>query len=105
MVYLGMTNWGDYAITAVDMSSNGDRISRVRVYEVGEDALLNGQEMIRSRAVDLVKENDVTTALKNDNGKWVVGEDVHVIVVDGTEYIRTDRNNTPADNLGNLPEL
>lgn len=100
-----MTNWGDYAITAVDMSSKKGRISRVRVYEVGEKKLRNSEVLIRSRAVDLVKDNDVTTALKKDNGNWRVGEDVHVVVASGMEYIRTDRNNTAADNLGELPSL
>ena len=36
------------------------------------------------------------------NGRWIVGEDVHVVE---HAYLRTDANNIKADNLENLPEF
>ncbi len=36
------------------------------------------------------------------DGVWVVGEDVHVV---DDRYLRTDANDIPEDNLGNLPEF
>ena len=37
------------------------------------------------------------------NGKK--GEDVHIVKVDDEKFIRTDKNETKKDNLGNLPEF
>ena len=36
---------------------------------------------------------------------WRRGEDVRVVGVRGVKYLRTDRNNVQADNLGALPRL
>lgn len=33
-----------------------------------------------------------------------IGPKVHVVAVGGKKYLRTDPNNTPDDNLGELPE-
>jgi hypothetical protein len=55
---------------------------------------------------DLKRDKTVKTVHKRDS-PWLEGEDAHqgedVHHVDG-EYIRTDVNNTEADNLGDLPE-
>ena len=40
-----------------------------------------------------------------NNGQWVNGAKVEIISVNGGKYLRTDRNNTPKDNLGSLPEF
>ncbi len=38
------------------------------------------------------------------NGNWHRGADVGVVRTVHGEYLRTDRNQTSADNLGNIPE-
>jgi len=42
---------------------------------------------------------------KNPEGKYVRGEDVRVVEIDGAKYIRTDANKAKADNLGTLPRF
>lgn len=54
----------------------------------------------------VVSEIDRGTAYKTAflrNGQWTAGEDVHVVSVGYERYLRTDRNQVRADNLGNLP--
>ena len=38
------------------------------------------------------------------NGNWTKGADVSVVRTIHGEYLRTDRNQTSADNLDNIPE-
>ena len=45
------------------------------------------------------------TVTKDEDGNWNKGQEVHIIEVNGTKYIRTDKNSDEDDNLGNLPEF
>ncbi|MEM6843216.1 MAG: DUF3892 domain-containing protein [Bacteroidota bacterium] len=42
---------------------------------------------------------------KGGDNKWRKGEDVHIVEVNGEQYIRTDSNSKESDNLENLPEF
>lgn len=102
-----MVTWGDYAIIAVQYDDDGSEIVKVKRGEVGEEMLLNKVERPRSKVITDInlQQSDYTTALKNDNGDWAIGEEVHVVVADGDKYIRTDQNDVAEDNLGELPEF
>jgi hypothetical protein len=63
----------------------------------------------KQEMIDFIKKNPNCTKTKYltrkstwDNYCWVEGEDVRVV---DNSYLRTDSNNTKADNLGNLPEF
>jgi len=99
-----MTSWGDYAVTAVQYNHDETEIKQVERYEVGESSLLNKTTVGRATVVaDIESGSDYTTALKNDNDKWSLGEEIHVLEINGEKYIRTDQNNTEEDNLEDLP--
>ncbi|MCG2702095.1 DUF3892 domain-containing protein [Candidatus Parcubacteria bacterium] len=49
--------------------------------------------------------NKVTTILPTGDGGWRKGAEVHVVDTGSGRYIRTDKNETPRDNLGELPEF
>lgn len=102
-----MVTWGDYAVTAVQYDEDGSQIVKVKRYDVGEDQLSNGTEKWRSEVVADINVDgySYTTAFKNDDGRWELGEEIHVVDVHGTNYLRTDRNDIAQDNLGELPEL
>jgi len=39
-------------------------------------------------------------------GKWRKGEDVHLVIVNGEEYIKVGENDSkPSDNFENVPEF
>ena len=101
-----MTSWGKYAITAVRYNSEKTRIQQVERREVGSDTLSKPETKSRlTIVVSLELGFEYTTAVKSDSGNWEVGEDVHVVEIDGSSYIRTDRNDKEEDNLGDLPEF
>lgn len=99
-----MTSWGDYAVTAVQYNYDETEIKQVKRRDVGEDALSSATTIDRSTVVsDIESGTDYTTALKKDNGKWALGEEIHVVKINGEKFIRTDQNETEEDNLEDLP--
>jgi hypothetical protein len=98
--------WADYCINAVRYDKDETFIEKVTVKEDEGDSL--GPEEIKKRewVVDKIEDGyTFVTTKKNNDGKWIKGEDVHVVKIKGKKYIRTDKNNTESDNLGNLPNF
>ena len=64
------------------------------------------EEWARSKVVSEIGNNKTfITTIRSDKGEWARGEDVRIITVNNTKYLRTDKNNTEKDNLGKLPEF
>lgn len=102
-----MSKWADYAIVEVKYTDSAcTRIDTVKRRADSGSSLDN--ETLRSRTGVI---NDIrngwtyVTAPEGSDGKWTRGEDVRIVSVDGTDYIRTDANHTKADNLGELPRF
>jgi hypothetical protein len=45
------------------------------------------------------------TVFRTAIGKWRKGQEVHLINVDGEDFLRTDSNKTASDNFDNVPEF
>lgn len=88
----------DYYIIAVHYKDSDDTtfIEKVRVY--------SGPEKLRSTVVSNIEDGQtIMTAVKGTDGKYYKGAVVNVVKIDGTKYIRTDKNTTRKDNLEELP--
>jgi len=103
-----MAKWADYLISAVryDTSLNGRRISQLRVHSdegesVGTATTWTKKEVV----VSINSGQSFKTIYEKSDGKWYVGEDVRVIIIDSEYFLRTDANRIKADNLGELPEF
>lgn len=58
-------------------------------------------ECSKQQMIDFINQNPNCTKTKYFRyGSWYTGEDVRVV---DNKYLRTDGNNTKADNLDNLP--
>jgi len=101
-----MEKWADYGIHSVKYNASHTHIDRVRAMPDNGDNFGDTCELTREEVVSHIK-NGVTfiTIIKNSEGKWSKGQPVHIINVNGTEYIKTEDNNSEADNLENLPEF
>lgn len=99
-----MTEWPNYVITAVRY--DGTKIEAVRRRRA-QDGELSGPIEIPRRAVaqDLEYEMDYCTAIRDSDGEWVRGDDVHAYELKGDLFIKTEEGEDPADNLGGLPEF
>lgn len=101
-----MEKWADYLISAVGYDLNKQRILKVKVSEdLGEKG---SPPEIKERAWVISKLEDgreIITVRRNNKGELTRGEEVHILTVGNEKFIRTDRNHTDKDNLGELPEL
>lgn len=100
-----MAKWADYLISEVRYDSKKDHIIRVKSHEDKDTSVGSAFEETRSSVVDKLKIGNTYCTIVKASGKWSRGSDLHVVKVGGTEYIRTDKNQTAKDNLGNLPEF
>jgi len=101
-----MAKWADYCISEVSYNVEHTHIVKVKVCEDLDDTLGNTAEWTRFEVVSSIGQgNSFVTIYKNSDGKYNKGEDVQIVTVNGTKYIRTDANSKEADNLGKLPEF
>lgn len=99
------TKWADYIITAVRYNFQRTHIESVRVSADLITSLGDAQTYPRETIVNsLIQGTTFATAILV-NGKYQYGAHIEIIRVNGINYIRTDRNATGKDNLGNLPEF
>lgn len=78
------------------------------IKEVKTSNALQSEPGTRRTRAEVVKDIDtynkaVYTATKR-SGVWYEGSRVNTVTVSGVKYLRTDRNSTARDNLGELPE-
>jgi hypothetical protein len=101
------TKWADYLISAVQYNAAGTHIDKVRRHPDDGDAVGSSTDVLRSSVVSQLEAGTTFATITRDstNSKWVRGADVEVITVDGEKYIRTDRDKTKKDNLGQLPRF
>ena len=101
-----MPKWADYCISAVKFEDKRVKIIAVDVREDLGETIDAAKRLSRSDVVAaLERGHSFCTILKTSEGKWNKGADVHIVVIRGTKYIRTDKNSIEADNLGELPGL
>jgi hypothetical protein len=101
-----MGNW-DYGVSAQRKDSN-DVITAIKVHAFNPDTTVNpGREWAKSQGVSAIERGSRMCTMLWDSGssKWIT--QVAIRVVNGTygKYLRTDADNTPKDNLGNLPSF
>jgi len=101
-----MAKWADYGISHKRFASGTKHISHLFVHEDTGEAFREGSTWTRQDVITAIEVNQKTfiTILKRD-GKWTRGASVNVITIEGVKYLRTDRNNTKADNLDELPDF
>ena len=99
-----MEKWADYGISAVRYDQNNQYIDKVKVHLDNGGSIGQGETWSRKDVVSKIDDGKTfTTILKSSDGKWKKGQDVHVITVDGEQFLRTDANKRKSDNLENLP--
>ena len=101
-----MSNWADFAISAVKRGPGLGQISQVQIHEdrgeeFGPAKIIDKQEI----ASDIKRGKRYITIFKTSETDWEPGEYVRSYVIDGAAHIRTDDNKVDSDNLGALPDI
>jgi hypothetical protein len=101
-----MAKWADYGIYAVRFNVRRTHIDRVRAMPDNGESFGSSVEMARTDVISAIKrEVTFVTIIKGTDDKWKLGSKVFIVIINGTEYIKTVNDNTAQDNLDNLPEF
>ncbi|KAF1717097.1 hypothetical protein CSC74_09605 [Pseudoxanthomonas yeongjuensis] len=100
-----MTKWADYGISEVRYNATHTHIDRVRIRKDKDTTFGETEEHQRTAIVKAIKEGVTFVTIMWVDGKWQKGQPVHIIRVNGTEYIKSRDNGREGDNLENLPEF
>ena len=100
------TKLADYYITKVRYNPAHTHIDKVKLRPDNSGTVGSEYEWMRADVVNTLQNGKTfITIVANGINQWKKGEDVRVVTVNGTKYIRTDANSKASDNLGNLPEF
>lgn len=92
----------NYYARAVHYGLNHDAIARLKGTDKDDYSFeYSRDEVIRKIGVGYIF---YTTVKNSRTGKLEPGEQIQVVTVNGEKWLKTKNNNTPKDNLENLPE-
>jgi hypothetical protein len=102
--------WADFLIAKVEYNPEETHIQRVLVYEDKGDTLGSSSEQLRSEVVTNLKSGKKYMTIykakdKDNKDVWKKGAEVYIITIKNQEFIKTVRDETPKDNLGELPRF
>ena len=92
------------------MNAEDTRINEVRAMILTDNGLSSPLGYDRRGVIQSFNNNDkwYTCLFKEErDGKniWTKKAEIHIVEIDGENFIRTDRNKIKSDNLGELPEF
>ena len=100
-----MNKWADFGISAVRYGLDKTHIDKIKVHEDNVDSMGQAVEKRRKQIISRMKQGKTAVTILMKNGGCRKEEEVHIITVDGEDFLRTDNNKEKSDNLENLPEF
>jgi hypothetical protein len=101
-----LDKWADYLVSAVKTNHNQTQIHSVEVHSDFGCVVCETLILLRADVIANIKKGcTYTTVFKTAIGKWRKGEDVHLVNVNGEDYLRTDTKSTASDNFEHVPEF
>lgn len=103
-----MSKWADYLVSETKYKSQDGRrfIDQVKVHVDNDDSVGTGTWWARTNVIEKIKNKySFRTIYKNDDESgWKKGRLIEIVTIDGTEYIKTTKNEKKEDNLECIPE-
>ena len=100
-----MEKWADYLISKVKYNVDHTRIISVKRHADNGKTHGKEEEVDRLTVVSDLRNGKSYVTVKKSEGGFDRGEDVRTIKIGDEYFIRTDKNETDKDNLGELPEF
>jgi hypothetical protein len=101
-----MAKWADYLISGVRFDPTRAHIDSFRVHCDNDATVGSSSEKSRSEVLQAIKSNATfITIFRSNNNEWNKGQEVYIVTINGSEYLKTVDNSKAADNLDNLPEF
>lgn len=98
-----MSKWADYLICGVQKDASETRILSVTGHQDLGTSIGPASQWSRQTVVNAIQQGTTFMTVLYKEGKYHRGANVGLVKVNGRTYLRTDKNETAADNLGNLP--
>lgn len=101
-----MARWANYLVSAVQRTTDGD-IARVVVHIDEGDTVGTGKIYDATVVISLIEKGSTfcTIVWNYNTGGWNRGALIDTVERNGWIYLRTIRDKTRRDNLGNLPPI
>ncbi len=101
-----MQKWADYLISGVKTDSNNNRIKTVEAHTDFGCMVCETTVFTREDVIAHIKEGQTfSTVFRTPMGKWRKGDDVHLVTINGEDYLRTDSKVLAQDQFDNVPEI
>ena len=101
-----MDKWADYLISAVRSNVGQTRVIVLQIHSDFGNIVSETLVMPRDEVIAKIRSGcRYSTVFKTAIGKWRKGEDVHVVTINGEDYLRTDTKSIAADNFDEVPEF
>ncbi len=101
-----MQKWADFLISAVKTNPNQPYVDSFEVHSDFGCMVCQTEIIPRTEVIANIKKGvTYATVFRTAMGKWRKGDDVHLVTVGGSEYLRTDKDCLPQDQFDNVPEL
>jgi len=99
-----LDTWGDYLISKVSYDSE-HLISVVIRHRDTDNGISKGQPIDRLTVSSDIKNGLVYFTIYSGTNSWKKGKQIFTYSINGTPYLRIDKNKVKLDNLGDLPEV
>lgn len=100
-----VSKWADFLISKVGYNDEHTHIIKVETREDKGEKAGSPYEETRQAVISNIKKGKTYCTIIKKETKWHKGAIVEIIKVNNKDYIRTDKNKTESDNLGELPEF
>jgi hypothetical protein len=101
-----MQKWADYLISRVKTITGSYTIDALEIHSDFGNMVCETLVAKRTEVIANMKRGvTYSTVFKTAMGKWRKGDDVHLVTVNGQEYLRTDNELVAKDQFDEVPEL
>lgn len=98
------TTYADYGVSETTKDENGNIVSLLSHKRDANGTMLAPEWYTREVVINAILRDRITfMTIRISNNQWFQGSDIHVVTMSsGQQYLRTDWNKTPKDNLDEL---
>lgn len=98
--------WANFLISFVKYDKQKNLIEEVEVQEDLGFGISNTTDFITRQTLieNIEKKLTYTTIVLEEKGMWKMGQKVELVTLNGQKYLKTNNDDTPRDNLGELRE-
>jgi len=95
--------WADFLISEISYDSE-HLISIATRHQDTDQGITKGQPVDRLTIASDIKNGKFYVTIYSGNNSWKKGHKIHTFFIDGSPYLRIDKNKATLDYFGDLPE-